>query len=299
MNYNGLVLLKEAIESYLENDYQNFQIVVIENGSKDGSYEYLKSYYPEITTIKLEKNHGYSGGFNYGLDYAFNQANADYVIVTNNDVKADKHLITSLVDCSLRNQDGGFIVGKVYYYDFPTILQTVGKKEDKVLWKGGHIGNKEEDYGQYDIEAERFFADDIYTLVTKNLFRQVGGYDTNFFLQSEEFEWQARAKKKGFKIYYTPNAKLWHKDSFTIGKESALKVYYNTRNPMLVILLHKKPEFFRIYFRYYFNRVVLKTSLGFLVNEKDLKKFFSVWFGFCSGMSWGLRNKKFRLSHFI
>ena len=69
-----------------------------------------------------------------------------------------------------------------------------------------------------------------------------------FFLQAEEYDWQARAKKLGYKIMYTPHAKLWHKESMTIGKHSALKAYYDARNPMLVILLHKSPDFFRKYF---------------------------------------------------
>ena len=298
LSYNGKCLLEDSISSYLENDYPNFEVVVIDNGSNDGTKEYVENKFHEAEVIRLEKNRGYSGGFNFGLDYAFNKKNVDYVLITNNDVKADKKIISELVKVAEKDEMTGFVTGKVYYYDRPDTLQTVGKKEDPIRWNGGHIGNREEDKGQYDEICERFFADDIFTLASRNLYEETGGYDTTFHFQSEEYDWQARAKKIGYKIMYTPYAKIWHKESMTIGKNSPFKAFYDARNPMLVILIHKSPDFFRRYFWFHFRKDVFRSSLVSLKQGK-ISNAIAKWRGFFSGIVWGIKNRKFTVRHFI
>ena len=299
LSYNNKHLLDDSVSSYLLNDYPNFAVVVIDNGSSDGTREYVETEFPKAKVIRLEKNRGYSGGFNFGLDYAFNKNNADYVLITNNDVKADKKVISELVKIAETDSKIGFVIGKVYYYDNPKVLQTVGKVEDPLRWKGKHIGNREKDTGQYDKVEERPFCDDIFWLVRRELYQKTGGYDTTFFLQAEDFDWQARAKKKDYKIMYTPYAKLWHKDSITIGKTSPLKAYYDARNPMLVILKHKSPDFFRRYFWLHFRKDILKASIKIILKRLEILKAYKIWAGFFSGIWWGFRNKKFTLKHFI
>lgn len=298
LSYNGKYLLNDSISSYMANDYQNFKVFVIDNGSTDGTKEWLEENYPEVVALRIEKNIGYSGGFNFGLDYAFKKQQADYVLITNNDVKADSKTISELVTVAEIDPMIGFVTGKVYFFDKPEILQTVGKNEDTIRWNGEHIGNGEIDKGQYNQLAERIFADDIFTLVSRKLYLDTGGYDTTFQFQAEEFDWQARAKKLGYKIYYTPYAKIWHKDSVTIGKRSAFKAYYDARNPMLVILKHKSPDFFRKYFRQHVKTGVFRSSL---VAMKQMRPNVSlaIWRGFLSGLIWGFKNKMFTLKHFI
>jgi GT2 family glycosyltransferase len=297
LSYNGKHLLEESIRSYLNNEYREFNVVVIDNGSTDRTKEWIEQTFPGIFVLRTEKNLGYSGGFNLGLDYAFNQKHADYVLITNNDVKADSKAILEFIKVAESDSMIGFVTGKVYYYDEPDTLQTVGKYEDPIRWNGEHIGNREIDRGQYDQVTERIFADDIFTLISRKLYIDTRGYDTTFQFQAEEYDWQARAKKLGYKIYYTPYAKIWHKDSMTIGKRSAFKAFYDARNPMLVILKHKSPEFFRKYFWQHLKISVVRSSL---VTIKQLRPVvaFATWRGFFSGLIWGFRNKKFTLKHF-
>lgn len=299
LSYNGKDLLEDSISSYLANTYSNFEIIVIDNGSVDGTYEYVARNFPDVKIIRTEKNLGYSGGFNLGLNYAFIKINADYVLVTNNDVKADKNVIKELVKVAKTEDRIGFVTGKVYYYDKPNILQTVGKYEDPIRWNGNHIGHREIDNGQYDIIQERAFADDVFTLVSARLYNDVGGYDENFFLQSEEFEWQARAKKFGYKIMYTPHAKIWHKESMTIGKRSAIKEYYDARNPIIVILLHKNQDYFRKFFWNNFKKRLVRGSFVIIIKHFDIKMAICRWCGFFSAIWWGILNKKFKKKHFI
>lgn len=298
LSYNGKELLDESVSSYLSNDYSNFEVSVIDNGSNDGTKEFVESKYPDVKVIRLEKNQGYSGGFNFGLEYSFNKNEADYVLITNNDVKADKRVIKELVQVAETDNKIGFVSGKVYYYDAPNILQTIGKKEDHLRWNGDHLGAREKDIGQYDEVCERIFLDDVFTLVNKDVFIKIGGYDTEFFLQAEEFDWQARAKKNGFKLYFTPQAKIWHKESMTIGKQSPLKAYYDARNPMIVILKYKSSDFFRRYFWFHLKKDIFRGSF---VSLKQIKIFNAIakWRGFFSGIIWGIKNKKFTWAHFF
>ncbi|MBL7909548.1 MAG: glycosyltransferase family 2 protein [Bacteroidia bacterium] len=298
LSYNGKKLLDDSVTSYLENDYANFNVVVIDNGSTDGTLDYVNENWRGVYVLRTEKNLKYSGGFNFGLDYAFNKEKADYVLVTNNDVKVDKHVISELVKVAETDSMIGFTTGKVYYFDKPDTLQTVGKQEHPIFWNGDHIGGRTVDSGQFDKIEERIFADDIFTLVNRKMYLQTGGYDTTFAFQGEEYDWQARAKKLGYKIMFTPFAKIWHKESMTIGKNSAFKAYYDARNPMLVILKHKSPEFFRKYFWKHFKTGVFRSSL---VTLKQLRPSvsFATWRGFLSGIMWGIKNKKLTFRHFF
>lgn len=298
LTYNGKHLLTDCIPSYLANDYPNFEVVVIDNGSIDGTLEYVKDNWPGVSVVRTEKNLGYSGGFNFGLEYAFEQQNADYVLISNNDVKADPKVITELIKVAEQDTMVGFVTGKVYYFDQPNVLQSVGKKGHPILWNGGHIGNRDIDKGQYDMIAERAFADDVFTLVRRELYQQIGGYDETFFLQSEEYDWQARAKKKGYKIYYTPYAKVWHKESMTIGKRSLKKAFYNARNPMLVILRNKDKYFFRRFFWYNLRKRVIKSSIKKAAHLRPDHSI-AILLGFTSAIIWGVRNKAFSRHHFI
>ncbi len=295
LTYNGKQLLYDSITSYLANDYSNFRVIVIDNGSTDGSDEYVREAFPDAVLLRSETNLFYSGGFNLGLKYAFVENDADYVLITNNDVKADSGIIKALVESALEDPKRGFVMGKVYYFDNPDILQTVGKKQDDVMWNGGHIGQGEKDNGQYDVAEERAWCDDIYWLVSRQVFEQTGGYDTEFSFQAEDFDWEARAKLKGFVIYYTPKAKLWHKESVTLGKTSPRKAYYDARNPIIVHLRYRNSSQFKVFF---WKRTT--ALIRSICHQMLHLRFCHVWAnvrGLGSAVIWGISNKKLTFKH--
>lgn len=297
LSYNGKHLLEESISSYLANDYENFEVVVIDNGSTDGTVQWVKQNFPNVYVLRTDKNLKYSGGLNFGMQYAFNNKGADYVLITNNDVKADEKLISSLVYTAEKDNNTAFTIGKVYYYDQPTVFQTVGKKYDPIVWNGGHIGNKELDCGQYDQEKDVAWCDDIYWLVRKEIWDKTGGYDTEFAFQGEDFDWQVRAKKLGYKIMFTPHAKLWHKESMTIGKTSPFKIYYDARNPLIIHMKYRTAKEFKKFFR--IRLALLLKSLPKLVLKLRFAAAFASIRGFFSALIWGIRNKKITFKHFF
>jgi len=297
LSYNGKCLLEDCIKSYLSNDYPEFDVVVIDNGSTDGTKSYVESNFPGVKLLRTEVNLKYSGGLNFGLKYAFDEKKADYVLITNNDVVADKYLVSALVKTAEEYNDAGFVIGKVFYHEKQDTLQTVGKKYDPVLWNGGHLGKGEKDIGQYDQIAERAWCDDIYWLVKRELYEKTGGYDTEFAFQGEDFDWQVRAKKLGYIIMYTPYAKLWHKESMTIGKTSPFKAFYDSRNPLIVHMKYRSADEFRKVFH-----IRLKSLLQSSFKQLIRFKFKHVWAnlsGMGSAIKWGVRNKKLTWRHFV
>lgn len=238
LSYNGVKWLKACLPTVFCMDYLHYEVVVIDNGSSDGTEEFVHANFPQAHVLVLKPNRGYAGGFTAGLDYAANLG-ADYFLVMNNDTEIDSHALTALVEAAETLDHAGFVTGKVYFHDRRNLLQSVGKKEDPITWVGSHIGYEEEDFGQHDRIAERTFVDDIYTLVSRTLYDDVGGYDPQFYLHCEEFDWQLRAKKAGWKIYYTPYAKLWHHGSVTTGGVgSPTNNYFLERSRIIAIAKH-------------------------------------------------------------
>lgn len=297
LSYNGKHLLQECLNSYLATVYPNYKVVLIDNGSTDGTKEYVELEFPEVEVLRTEKNLKYSGGLNFGLDYVFHNSSVEYVVITNNDVVADKHLVSSLFETAQNHSDAGFVIGKVYYYENPDTFQSVGKRYDPVIWNGGHIGQGEKDRGQYDEICERDWCDDIYWLVKREVWEKTGGYDTEFAFQGEDFDWQVRAKQLGYKIYYTPHAKLWHKESMTIGKTSPMKAYYDARNPLIIHMKYRSADEFRKYFH-----IRSKQLMGATIRQLIRLRFKHAWAnitGLGSAIVWGLRNRKLTGRHFI
>ena len=286
LSYNGKHLLRESLPSYLENEYPNFNVVVIDNGSSDGTKEYVESKFPRASVKRLEKNRGYSGGFNFGLDYAANERNADYILVTNDDVWADRKVIEELVKIAEKDSEIGFVTGKVYFYDVngkKNILQTVGKKLKSPPCFTDHIGLGEEDLGQYNEISERFLCDDVFMLVRKKVVEKTKGYDEDFFLHHEEVDWQMRSRRLGYKIYYTPHAKLWHKVGMsTGGLGSPLRHFYYVRNEILIIKKHGTHKQFG---RYLFKNIFYIMPKFFVVKilQKRLDLLIAHFKGFVSG----------------
>ena len=297
LSYNGKDLLEEALNSYLNNDYSNYQVAVIDNGSTDGTQQYISATWPKVKILRTEKNLGYAGGLNFGLKYAFDQQKADYALTTNNDVRADQSLIGELVKVAEKDRTIGFTIGMTYHYDRPGVLQSVGRSEHPITWKSFHLGYNEIDRGQYNKVEERPFCDDIHWLIRRELYEKTGGYDPNFRFQAEDFDWQVRAKKAGYKIMFTPLAKIWHKGSVTIGKDSPFKAYYDFRNPTIVIMKYQDNHFFRRYFHYTMKNLFVSS----LKNTVKLRWYYvyKQWRGLFSALVWGLKNHCLSIKHFV
>lgn len=292
LNYNGKNLLSECLPSVLAMDYPEFEVLVIDNGSSDGSAAYLQTEFPEVQTLAIGSNVGYSRGFNFGMERAA-ALGAEYFLIMNNDTVIDRGALRALVEAATTNERAGFVTGKVYFYDKPGILQTVGKPEEPILWSGCDVGWFEQDVGQHDCLAERVSVDHVYVLVSRKMYDKVGGYDPNFFLVWTEWDWAIRAKKAGWRVYYTPAAKLWHKLSASFGGlGNPINEYFLYRDQMVVLAKHAGFKRSTRYFAWAGAHLV-KRLIGALIqlNPRILRQRLARFLGFLAGAWWLIRRQ--------
>ena len=228
LNWNGLEDTLECLTSLHDVEYINCRIVAIDNGSRDGSVEKIRKYFPAVEIIENEQNMGYAGGNNVGIQYALDNG-AEYIFILNNDTIVDKGIVTELVAASKIHKDCGIFGAKIYYY-----------AEPEMIWYGG----TEWDADRLTFVHDAHFATENITktayacgcafFIPSKIVRQIGMMDPLFFLTYEEVDWCYRARKSGIESYLVPTAKVWHKISASFGgNNSPLMQYFYTRNTLL------------------------------------------------------------------
>jgi GT2 family glycosyltransferase len=287
LNWNGRRWLEDCLTSVVALEYPDFKVLVVDNGSEDDSVAFINAEFPSVSVLELERNYGYAGGFSRGLEFAHARG-AAYFLIMNNDTVIDPAALAALVKTARTCDRAGFVTGKVYFFDEPDVLQTVGKQEDPVRWSGDHIGMGERDEGQYDEVVERPFLDDVFTLVPAALYEEIGGYDRQLFLQCEEFDWQARAKRKGWKFYFTPEAKLWHKVSMSMGgRGNPIGKYFDNRSAMVVMAKHAGWRRFLRYFVWNGYSTTRSAVGGLFGSGRETSRLrFAGLLGFVGGTLW-------------
>lgn len=222
LNLNQVDYTLKCINSLLHSSYENFQILLIDNGSTQENYTELLANIPinkKVLLHRLEENRGYVGGINYGLNEA-KKLHPDYVLIMNNDTIIDTEAIRALVCSCKKFNDKAIVTGKIFYYDNPTIIQTLGNEfRNKRRFETYMVGQGEQDHGQYDKEVERAMIDDIFWLFPAKLVDEIGYYSDWYGFGFEQADFAQRAKSKGYKLVFTPGAKLLHKINATAGHQ--------------------------------------------------------------------------------
>ena len=292
LNWNRKEDTIECINSLLELEYPDYEIVVVDNGSTDGSAESFKKTFLDITVIENKKNLGYALGMNKGIEYALEQ-NVKYVLILNNDTVIDKNALKELVNVAESDPKIGFVSGKAYYHSEPNKLQVVGKIFNPNIGVIQNVGGGEIDHGQYDEIREYKFLDDIFWLVRTEVFRKVGMYDTHFFLQFEETDLCARANKY-FKLVYTPHAKIWHKISQSAGGiGNPTTTYYFARN-RVVFMRKNVPSRKFLIFMFYFLTIQTPKTLAAYIIHKRFNRIVPCIKGVISGIVWVAKRGGFK-----
>ena len=292
LNWNGKDDTMECVQSLKKLNYPNFQIVVVDNGSTDGSVSMLKAEYPSLTIIENgQEFSGYAEGFNAGLRYAAREG-ADYFLIVNNDTSVDPNMLNELVSEAEQDCRIGFVSGKVYFYNESNRLQGIGAKSHPLFIRGELLGYEKLDQGQYDEIQEFDFVDDVFLLVRRAVFEEVGGYDPAFFLMYEETDWCVRVRRAGFRIIYNPKAKIRHKgnrDPLT-GIDTT-HLFYLTRNQIVFMYRHSSPWHFRRFLLALLISITPRKIWYFMkINKFSLS--YTYLYGLSSGMLWVMRQRK-------
>lgn len=256
--------LLDSIRSH--NNYTNLEIIVVDNGSVDNPVPIWKEKYPEAIFIRSEVNLGFAGGNNLGLK----SATGEFMFFVNNDTEFTNGLVEILVQTLSDYPSIGVISPKLLYYDQPNVLQYAGYTPMNYFTARNEcIGQFETDNGQYDqLVGQTGFAHGAAMMVRKEAIDKVGPMSESFFLYYEELDWADRIRRAGFEIWVNMKATIFHKESVSVGKKSALKEYYMNRNRILFIR-RNAPIIYAICFYIYFLLIVTPRNLITYVKEKN------------------------------
>jgi GT2 family glycosyltransferase len=230
LNWNGKEDTIECLESVKEITYLNYEILLVDNGSTDGSIECFRERYPGMEIIENTENLGFAEGNNVGIRRAMDEG-ADYVLLLNNDTVVDKEFLGWLVKVAESDPKIGFVGPKVYYYDYcgrKDVLNFAGGKLN--IWKGisYHIGKNEIDNGQYNEIKKVDFVEGSCLLVKNKTIQKIGLLDSVYFTYWEENDWCMKGFKAGYYAVFAPIAKIWHK--VAASNKGKKNIYYLTRN---------------------------------------------------------------------
>jgi GT2 family glycosyltransferase len=238
LNWNGIVFLEKFLPGVIENTTSaDIEVIVADNGSTDGSLDYLGRNFPLLRTIVLGNNYGYAGGYNRALS----QVDAEYYILLNSDVMVDKGWTDSLITFMDLNPRAGACQPRIRSHSRPTYFEYAGAaggyidKYGYPFCRGRIFGEVEEDKGQYNNVTEIFWASGACMMVRASAFNTCGGFDDTFFAHMEEIDLCWRMQNAGYGIYYLPEPVVFHVGGGTLTYNSPFKIYLNFRNSLMTL----------------------------------------------------------------
>lgn len=239
-NWNGKKYLKDCFDSLLAQTCQNFKIIFVDNGSSDGSADFVREKYRETKIIRLEKNTGFAKGYNIGMKKALEDKNIENIIVLNNDTKLDEKYLEEMLSSAKRHPKAGSIQPKIINFFEKNKIDCAGilLSFDGVATNRGY---GERDRGQFEKEEEIFGANAAAALFTREALEKTqlksGEYfDNSYFAFYEDADLAWRMRLAGFKPFYCPKAVVRHVHSATANKISGLKAYYLNRNRFFTLI---------------------------------------------------------------
>lgn len=225
-NWNGKAYLGKALDSLLAQDLKP-EVLVVDNGSVDGSVEHIKQNYPGVQLIELDKNHGFAGGVNSGIKMAI-ENDVDYVALLNNDATADKLWLQQLVRRVEANPKIGIVACKLMRTDKKHIDST---GDVYSVWGVPFPrGRNQMDTAQYNHSQEVFSASGGASLYRVKMFEQIGLFDERFFAYLEDVDISFRAQLAGWRVAYEPSALAYHHIGATSSKLGSFSRYHFTKN---------------------------------------------------------------------
>ena len=238
LNWNSREMTRECLHSLLAMEGDSFKILVIDNGSRDGSVEYLRAAFPQIEVKANGRNLGFAAGCNVGMKQALAE-NFDYVLLVNNDTIVDPGMLCELLKQADENKKAGIVSPKIYYFNPPDAIWWVGGTYSGWTGLAKHIDLKARDTGKYDTPRNLDWATGCVMLLRVDALRTAGLFDEQIFGNGEDVDLSLRMRKLGYVVRYAPAAKVWHKEGIDYQKNVGeyARTFTLVRN--LLWLMHK------------------------------------------------------------
>lgn len=269
LNWNQCEMTLDCLDSLSKLDYQNFDVIIVDNGSTDNSVERIQLAYPECTILGNQENLGYSEGNNVGIRHALKH-HPEYIFLLNNDTYVDSKLLSELITVAEKNPSFGILGPTMFYADPPNMLW--GGKN----WIDWHRSNVIRENMGVCIDTksltsqspqEVVYIDSCAILVRSSVFNDVGLLDNAFFINFDDIDFCLRAQKAGYKVVYVPYTMIWHRVSAAIGVGSPANTYYMTRNSLIFFAKHS-PGSLKLFsiVRLFLN--TMRTTLAWFIKKE-------------------------------
>lgn len=232
LSYEGRALLDRTLPSIVSQRYADLEVVVVDNGSSDGTVEYLQEWWPTVRIVALRSNVGVTAALNVCVRCA---TGFDYVGLLNNDVELEPDWTSTLVAALESHPAAAAAAGKLLRYSDRCTIDRVG---DVVHWSGAAFGRgaAEFDSAQYELAEEVFAVGGAAALYRTTAFAHVGLFDERFFAYLEDVDWGFRARLAGLVARYEPQAVGYHMGGATLGEVNPFSLYHLRRNTIWLVV---------------------------------------------------------------
>lgn len=237
LNWNGAGHLRRFLPGVVAGAPAGVEVVVADNGSTDGSLAVLAAEFPTVGIVQLDANYGFAGGYNRALE----RVEADYFILLNSDVETPVGWLEPLLETLDRNPDVAAVAPKLRAWSEPEKFEYAGAAGGYIDYlgypfcRGRILKYTEVDEGQYDDPRDVFWVSGAAFCCRAKVFRDLGGFDVDFFAHMEEIDLCWRMQLAGWRVRIEPSSQVFHLGGGTLNAESPAKVFYNHRNNLAML----------------------------------------------------------------
>ena len=239
LNWNTEGFLKEFLPGLLcsVRDVEGAEVIVADNASTDGSQAVMSEMFPDVRTILLDRNYGFTGGYNKALE----QIDAEYFVLINSDIEVTEGWLAPLVKWMDSHPECGGCAPKLHSWQEREKFEYAGAAGGYIdrfgypFCRGRVLKRLETDNGQYDSPADVFWATGACLMVRASIYKALGGLDERFFAHMEEIDLCWRMQLAGYKVTVVPQSVVYHVGGGTLPAESPFKLFLNYRNNLLML----------------------------------------------------------------
>ena len=252
LNWNGKKLLEQFLPSVVENSPEA-TIYVADNNSSDDTISYVTTHFPSVQIIKNDYNFGFAQGYNEALQLV----DADIFVLVNSDVEVTQNWLQPILETFKNEPNTAIIQPKILDYKRKDYFEYAGAGGGFIdqygypYCRGRVFETLEKDCGQYNDTCEIFWASGACFFIRSSVYRELNGFDGDFFAHQEEIDLCWRAKNKNYSIKYNGLSTIYHVGGATLNEESPKKTFLNFRNSLFMLTknLPKEKLFRMIFFR--------------------------------------------------
>ena len=239
LNWNTEGFLKEFLPGLLHSveKVEGAEVIVADNASTDSSLKVMQDLFPQVRTIALDRNYGFTGGYNK----TFEQIESEYFVLINSDIEVTEDWLGPLVDWMDTHPECGACAPKLHSWQEREKFEYAGAAGGYIdrygypFCRGRVLKRLETDNGQYDEARDVFWATGACLMVRSSLYRKLGGLDDRFFAHMEEIDLCWRMQLEGYKVTVVPQSIVYHVGGGTLPATSPFKLYLNFRNNLLML----------------------------------------------------------------